>query len=76
MQLDIRIPIGLLFGIIGAILAVLGLWTKYVDPNADPLMYERSLGYNVNLLWGAVLLVFAVLMLLLARRAAKRDAAG
>ena len=70
MQLDIRIPIGLLFGIIGAILMALGVWTQH----ADPQMYSRSLGVNVNFWWGGVLLLFAVFMLLLARRAAKREA--
>ena len=48
MNLDIRIPIGLMFGIIGAILAVFGLVS-------DPKIYDRSLGINVNLSWGCVL---------------------
>jgi hypothetical protein len=64
MSLDIRIPTGLLFGIIGAILVVYGLVS-------GPKIYdERSLGINVNLWWGLVLLVFAGVMLWLARRAA------
>jgi hypothetical protein len=66
MSLDIRIPIGLMFLIIGAILAVFGLVS-------DPQMYQlHSLGINVNLGWGGVLLVFGVLMLLLAYRAKQR----
>jgi multisubunit Na+/H+ antiporter MnhG subunit len=72
MQLDIRIPIGLLFGIIGTILMALGVWTKYATPD----IYRRSLGVNVNFYWGAVLMIFAVLMLLLANRASKREAAA
>jgi hypothetical protein len=32
---------------------------------SDPAIYQKSLGINVNLRWGAVLLVFGVLMLLL-----------
>ena len=65
MNLDIRIPIGLMFGIIGAILAVFGLVS-------DPKIYQRSLGINVNLGWGCALLAFAALMLTLAYRAHKR----
>lgn len=62
MSLDIRIPIGLMFGIIGAILAVFGLFS-------DPALYQRSLGINVNLDWGCALLAFAAFMLGMAYRA-------
>ena len=65
MTLDIRIPTGLLFAIIGLILACFGVVS-------DRAIYERSLGINVNLWWGLVLLVFGIVMLLLARRARKR----
>ena len=65
MSLDIRIPIGLMFGIFGAILVVFG-WVS------DPKIYERSLGINVNLGWGCVLLAFAAFMLAMAFRAYKR----
>jgi hypothetical protein len=60
MGLDLRIPIGLLFVILGAILALLGLF-------GDPAVYQRSLGINVNLWWGLVMIVFGGLMLLFAR---------
>jgi hypothetical protein len=59
--LDIRTPIGLMFSILGALLAGYGLV-------ADPAIYARSLGLNVNLWWGAVLLVFGATMLALGRR--------
>jgi hypothetical protein len=59
MGLDIRWPIGLMFTLIGALLAVYGLVT---GSNAE--LYKSSLGININLIWGAVLLVFGVLMLL------------
>jgi hypothetical protein len=62
LGLDIRLPIGLLFTLAGALLSVYGL-------TSDPSIYSRSLGLNINLWWGAVLLVFGVMMLLLARRA-------
>jgi hypothetical protein len=61
MGLDIRTPIGLMFAIFGLLLAGYGLATS-----GSPI-YERSLGYNVNLEWGAVLLAFGALMLWLGR---------
>jgi hypothetical protein len=65
MQLDVRIPIGLLFLIFGAILAGFGLWS-------DPVIYEKhSLGHNINLAWGVVQLVFGAVMLALAYRGRK-----
>jgi hypothetical protein len=62
MGLDIRWPIGLMFTLIGALLVVFGL-TKGTQ--------SLSLGININLIWGAVLLVFGVLMLLGAMRGGK-----
>ncbi len=64
MGLDIRWPIGLMFTLIGVLLTGTGLFT---GSNAD--MYKRSLGININLWWGLVLLVFGVFMLVLAWRA-------
>jgi len=60
MGLDIRIPIGAMFALLGAILTVYGLIS-------DPAIYQRSLGLNVNLWWGMILVVFGVIMLLLAK---------
>ena len=65
MSLDIRIPIGLMFGIIGVVLAIFGLFS-------DPEIYARSLGVNVNFGWGCILMAFSGVMLLMAHRAAKR----
>jgi hypothetical protein len=64
MGLDIRWPIGLMFTLIGALLAVFGL-VKGSE--------SISLGININLIWGAVLLVFGVLMLLGALKGKKED---
>ena len=61
MGLDIRIPVGLMFAIIGAILVAYGFI-------GDAKIYSASLGINVNLWWGLVLLVFGLVMLLLGRR--------
>ncbi len=59
MTLDIRIPLGLMFAVLGVLLTV---WGLYTSNNAD--MYARSLGVNVNLFWGVGLLAFGVIMLL------------
>ena len=62
MALDLRVPIGLLFALLGLLLAGYGLVS-------DPGLYEKSLGLNVNLAWGAVMFVFGAVMLGLAWRA-------
>jgi protein-S-isoprenylcysteine O-methyltransferase Ste14 len=64
MGLDIRWPIGFMFSLIGALLTLSGIFTA-----SDTEMYKRSLGINVNLWWGLVLLVFGAWMLLMAWRA-------
>ena len=61
MRLDLRLPIGLMFSLFGAILVVYGF-------ASDRAIYARSLGINVNLWWGVVLLVFGLVMLWLALR--------
>ncbi len=61
MGLDIRLPIGLLFTLLGLVLLIFGLV-------ADPAIYARSLGYNLNLWWGLVLLVFGVISLYFGRK--------
>ena len=65
MKLDLRLPIGLMFTIVGALLTVFGLLS-------DDAIYARSLGINVNLWWGLVLLAFGAVMLMLAARASRR----
>ena len=64
MGLDLRFPIGLLLAIIGLLLSVYGAL-------ADPAIYQRSLGLNVNLYWGFVLLAAGAILLLAARRSAR-----
>ncbi|MCW3054555.1 MAG: hypothetical protein JWN14_3725 [Chthonomonadales bacterium] len=65
MGLDLRLPMGLLFTILGLLLLGYGILS-------DRAIYARSLGLNVNLGWGGFLLVFGAAMLLLAWRAAHR----
>ncbi|HEY4234201.1 MAG TPA: hypothetical protein VGM76_12290 [Lacipirellulaceae bacterium] len=65
MGLDIRIPIGAMFAILGALLAGYGLYAA----KATPEIYQKSLEINVNLWWGLVMLAFGLGMLWLGRRA-------
>ena len=62
MGLDIRWPIGLMFSLIGLLLTGYGM-VKATD--------SVSLGININLIWGIVLLVFGSAMLLGAIRGSK-----
>jgi len=66
MGLDIRYPIGLMFSLIGLLMAVYGLVTP-----AE--LYQRSLGINVNLWWGLVQIVFGGWMLFSAIRGSKSE---
>jgi multisubunit Na+/H+ antiporter MnhG subunit len=65
-MVDIRIPIGLMFTIIGLLISVFGIVTM---SNAD--MYQKSLGINVNLIMGVLMLVFGLIMLFFAMRKKK-----
>jgi hypothetical protein len=61
MGLDIRVPVGLMFATMGALLTGYGLL-------GDRAIYARSLGVNINLAWGVVLIAVAACMLTLAMR--------
>ncbi len=65
MNLDLRLPMGLMFSTFGALLTIFGLVS-------DKAIYDRSLGINVNLQWGLVLLAFGAGMLYLALRSGKK----
>lgn len=69
MHLDLRLPLGLMFTIFGALLVIYGLVS-------DQAIYARSLDINVNLWWGFVLALFGLLMLALALRARRRQSDG
>jgi hypothetical protein len=58
MGLDLRKPIGFFFLLLGVILVVHGFLTRGAE------MYAKSLDININLVWGAVLIIFGLLMLL------------
>jgi hypothetical protein len=68
MNLDIRLPIGLMFTVFGVLLGAYGWLTR-----GSSIYPQHSLGINVNLWWGLALLVFglAVLVFALARRKAR-----
>jgi ABC-type Fe3+-siderophore transport system permease subunit len=66
MNLDLRIPMGLMFTLVGLILSVKGLATQ------GSVIYARSLGINVNLDWGIVLLAFGLVMFILGRRGQRK----
>lgn len=68
-MVDIRIPIGLMFTILGVLISVFGVVTKYTDN----LMYQKSLGINVNILMGILMLVFGLVMLWFAWKSAKKE---
>lgn len=68
MRLDIRWPLGLLFFVTGGMMAIYGAVTH------GSAIYEKSLGMDINLIWGLVLLGFGMFMLLLAWTAGRSGA--
>lgn len=62
-MLDIRIPIGLLFTVLGVLVTAYGIIT-----NSNTELYAKSFQYNVNLWSGLLMLVFGVVMLLTVKR--------
>jgi hypothetical protein len=65
MGIDIRVPIGLMFTVLGIMLTVYG-------KISNPAIYVRSLGININSLWGVALLIFGAIMLTLGARSHRR----
>jgi hypothetical protein len=61
MGIDLRYPIGLLFVIFGLLLVFYGLFS-------GTAAYSRSLGIDVNLWWGLIMLVFGGSMFFAAYR--------
>jgi tellurite resistance protein TehA-like permease len=66
MGLDIRTPIGVMFSLLGAVVAGYGLL-------GDKAIYSKSLGININLWWGLVMLAFGIVMLVMAMRASSQS---
>ena len=68
MGLDIRIPLGLIFLSIGGIMTLFGIFSF-----GDAALYQKSLGMNLNLLWGGAMLVFGAIMFFVGRRQKWQD---
>ena len=66
MSFDLRIPVGLMFSIFGLILTGVGLF------GGAEMYVTTSLGINMNLWWGLVMLLFGLMMLLFAWRGSKK----
>jgi len=66
-SLDLRLPIGGLFVVLGVMLAGYGLVTS-----GNTEMYLKSGGMNINLIWGIVMLITGAIFLLLAKRGAAK----
>ena len=60
-DLDVRVPIGALFTVLGVLLTGYGA----LEPAAAKSAFTR--GGQINMWWGLVMLVFGVFMLLIAR---------
>ncbi len=65
-MVDIRIPIGTMFTILGILITGFGIFTM-----SNSQMYEKSLGINVNIIMGILMLVFGLVMLFLSRKKKK-----
>jgi hypothetical protein len=64
--IDIRLPIGFVFALIGILMTAFGAAGSHA-------IYQRSLGINVNLYWGVVLLAFGIFMAALGRRGSRKN---
>jgi len=62
---DLRLPLGWLFTVLGALLVINGF---RAPSNTEAV----SLGININLIWGAVMIGLGLLFLWLARRYARK----
>jgi len=68
MGIDIKFPIGLMFSILGAVLAIYGFITR-----SNPEVYQKSLDININLFTGLIMLGFGLMMLLISLLQRKKE---
>ncbi len=61
LALDLRVPLGLLFSLLGLLLSAYGIV-------GDHAIYAQSLGVNLNLWCGLAMILFGAVMLVLSRR--------
>jgi len=71
MGLDIRIPLGLVFLLIGGIMSVFGIYT-----HGDTALYQKSLGMDINLDWGGIMFAFGLIMFLFGKFSKRPDASA
>ena len=72
MGLDIRFPIGIILTIYGLILVIYGLVVDPTIPVTDPAIAENVVRLNIDMWWGAAMLLFGLFMGALALRASRR----
>jgi hypothetical protein len=68
MNFDLRLPIGIMFSLFGAMLVIFGAVSN------EEIYATHSLGININLAWGTVLLAFGMFMLYLTWCARSKNA--
>ena len=68
MGLDIKVPIGLMFSILGLLLFIFGLATA-----GDTELYKRSLDININLWTGLAMLLIGIFMLATSKLRPKKE---
>ncbi len=61
-MLDVKLPIGLMFTLLGGLLLLYGVMTF-----ADEEVYRKALGVNINLWSGSGMLVFGLTLLAFSR---------
>jgi Na+-transporting NADH:ubiquinone oxidoreductase subunit NqrD len=70
MNLDLRMPMGLMFTLTGALLTAFGLASR------GTAIYALCQGVDVNLCWGLVLLVFGLVLMLVGSKGQKKIEKG
>lgn len=70
MGVDIKLPIGLMFSLLGIILTIHGALTS-----ANVELYKKSMEININLWAGVFMLAFGIIMLAFSKRPKKTKAA-
>ena len=73
MGLDIRFPIGIILTIYGLGLAIYGVVADPAIPVSDPAIAENVVRLNIDMWWGAAMLVFGLIMGALAIGASRRN---
>jgi hypothetical protein len=66
VRVDLRVPLGAMFLVLGCILTVYGI-------AGDKAMYARSLGIDVNLIWGIAQIAFGAIVLASTRLSGRKS---